>query len=139
MTDDEREPFGSSGATPHRLVVPDPDPVEISRRPAVWDNPRARIRASSMTFGLPGRITVTVLLLLVLVWLCWANIFGVVMYLMVLPIALRDVWRPAQLRRPAPPAMPQPLPRTAPRWYYDPISGAPSADPATGTSTERPT
>lgn len=100
-----------------------------------------------MTFGLTGRIVITVLLLLVLVVIAVGDAFGVPVYLIVLVWALRDVWAPARRPVPAPPRRPRAPGRVASddrpaaRWVYDEIPR--TASPAAtgyddGASRARP-
>jgi hypothetical protein len=99
-----------------------------------------------VTFGLTGRIVITVVLLLVLVGIAIGDAFGVPVYLIVLVWALRDVWAPARRPAPAPPrrrapGRGAPDDRPAARSVYDEIPR--TASPAAtgygdGASRARP-
>lgn len=64
-----------------------------------------RFGKTDVSFGLRGRIVLTVLLLLPLAWFVYLmqwmiGVGGLVIYgFVVLPLALRDVWKPVRRRR----------------------------------------
>ena len=66
--------------------------------------PSRRFAKTDTSFGLTGRIIMTVLLLIPLAWFIYLLQWliaagGLVIYgFVILPIALRDVWRPARRR-----------------------------------------
>ena len=127
VPDEPVRPPGASDGSPIRLgrpsgrpsaepVVP-PDALgdegarDRGARAPRWDNPRARTRASVTTFGLVGRVVLTVLLVAGLVLLVTGNLVffvaGAVPYLVVMVMVLRDVWKRAPIGAPAPPRAPR--------------------------------
>ena len=121
-----------------RYLAPPPRPTTTGLR---WDNRGGRYRKSAMSFGIVGRVVMTVFLVLVLLWLLVANVFVVPFYLIVMVWALRDVWVVAPVRRPVPIVAPRGATRTdggaapvAPgvpvaRPVYDPIPRRAPHDP----------
>jgi hypothetical protein len=123
--------------TPRYLSAP-PAPTTTGLR---WDNPGARYRKSAMSFGIVGRVVTTVILVLVLLWVCVANVFVVPLYLIVIVWALRDTWVTVPVRAPVPMVAPRGATRgtasAAPgvpiaRPVYDPIPRRAPDDPAVG-------
>ncbi len=70
-----------------------------------WDEKGARRRASATTFGLTGRIVITVVVVLLVVVLSYGNIFGIPLFLGAAAWLLRDLWAKG---RQAPPRAPVP-------------------------------
>jgi hypothetical protein len=80
-------------------------PVGGAHRPR-WDDRGARRRGSATSFGLTGRIVITVLFLLGLGWVVMGSVFsilGLPPYLIVMAWALRDVWQRVPVASPTPP------------------------------------
>ena len=126
--DPDRVPSGASGAVPVHLGVPTtprrsgaeappgtPPWLLPPPRPTVsalrWDNRGARRRRSSTTFGLPGRVVLTVLVVGFLAWLAVTNPLMSPMALPVVAWALKDVWTSVPVIAPEPPVRPQPQAR----------------------------
>jgi hypothetical protein len=75
-----------------------------------WDDRGARRRGSATSFGLTGRIVITVAFVLGLVWLAVAGLgsfLGIPAYLVLMSWALRDVWAKVPTPAPLPPAAAQ--------------------------------
>ena len=124
-------PPGASGAVPLRLGAPDtrrrsgaeapagtpaylappPPPTATGLR---WDNPGGWRRSSATTFGLPGRIVATTILMAFVLWMFLNNPLMAPIGLGVMLWALRDVWAKAPVRRPEPPVAPHAASRAAP-------------------------
>ena len=124
-------PSGASGAVPLRLgapqtprrsgsaappgtpayLEPPPPPRATGLR---WDNPGGWRRSSATTFGLPGRIVATVLLVAVVLWMFLNNPLMAPIGLGVMIWALRDVWATAPAPRPQPPVRHQDASRAVP-------------------------
>ena len=153
-------PPGASGAVPHRLgapatprrsgaeappgtsayLAPPPRPTATGLR---WDNPGGWRRSSATTFGLPGRIVATTILLAFVLWMFLNNPLMAPIGLGVLLWALRDVWAKAPVRRPEPPATPHAASRAsegaAIGWpsaqlLHDPVPPAPQDLPGRSVS-----
>jgi len=122
--DPQRVPSGASGALPVHLGLPTtprrsgheappgtPPWLEPPPRPTVsalrWDNRGARRRRSSTTFGLPGRVVLTVLVVGFLAWLAMNNPLMAPLGLPVVAWALKDVWAPVPGIAPEPIVKPQ--------------------------------
>jgi hypothetical protein len=87
----------------------DTPPVGGAHRPR-WDDRGARRRGSATSFGLTGRIVITVAFVLGLVWLAVASLgslLGIPAYLVLMTWALRDVWAKVPTPAPLPPAAAQ--------------------------------
>ncbi len=134
MSHAHEAPPGSSGAVPLRLGAPLPPDanqrlglVPVARPdtagPAMrvsWDNAGARRRATSMTFGITGRLVLTVLIIAFVLWLAETTLMvGAVLALPMVVWALRDVWAAAPRIIPTPPQAPEPLPRSSARSSFD--------------------
>lgn len=110
-------PAGSSGLVPLRAVASPSSaaqptgfvPGASTTTPAAtrlrWDEKGARRRASATTFGLTGRIVITVVVVLLVVVLSYGNIFGIPLFLGAAAWLLRDLWAKG---RQAPPRAPVP-------------------------------
>jgi len=120
--------------TPAYLAVP-PRPTATGLR---WDNPGGWRRSSATTFGLPGRIVATTILIAFVLWMVLTNPLMAPIGLAVTLWALRDVWAKAPVRRPEPPATPHAASRAtegvAIGWpsaqlLHDPVPPAPQELP----------
>ncbi len=118
-------PAGSSGLVPLRAVAAPPSPAEptgfvpgaSTSAPAAtrlrWDEKGARRRASATTFGLTGRIVITVVVVLLVVVLSYGNVFGIPLFLGAAAWLLRDLWAKGRQAPPRAPSSPSPRPRPA--------------------------
>jgi hypothetical protein len=104
-----------------------------------WDQPRARTRASATTFGLTGRVVITVVVVVVVAVLSYGNPFGIPLFLAASVWLLRDLWARASRAVPAPArgaapggpapgrslfATPEPPPPAAPSSFPPPTGPA---------------
>ena len=92
----------------------DNPPVGGAHRPR-WDDRGARRRGSATSFGLTGRVVITVAFALGLVWLAVASLgslLGIPAYLILMTWSLRDVWAKVPTPAPLPPAVAQSATRT---------------------------
>ena len=83
----------------------DTPPVGGAHRPR-WDDRGARRRGSATSFGLTGRIVITVAFVLGLVWMVMASVvsfIGLPAYLILMGWAMRDVWAKVPTPSPLPP------------------------------------
>jgi hypothetical protein len=87
----------------------DTPPVGGAHRPR-WDDRGARRRGSATSFGLTGRVVITVAFVLGLVWLAVASLgslLGIPAYVILMTWSLRDVWAKVPTPAPLPPAAAQ--------------------------------
>lgn len=109
-------PAGSSGLVPVRpgaapavpvapvgYVPGAPVPTSAPAR-LRWDEKGARRRASATTFGLTGRIVITVVVVLLVAVLSYGNVFGIPLFLAAAAWLLRDLWSKARVVPPRAPA-----------------------------------
>ena len=131
-------PDGSSGLVPARLGVPAPAPTGFvpgapvtASAPARmrWDEKRSRTRSSATTFGLTGRIVITVVVVLLVAVLSYGNPFGIPVFLIATAWLLRYLWARARHVPPKPP-----VPTTRPAAHpspcassFPPTSGPPAS------------
>jgi hypothetical protein len=92
-------------------------------RPLQWDQPRVlRVRSSQVTFGIFGRVVVT---LLILAFLAWLLLYSAPFILPALPMsvwALKDNWRRAPVRRAPEPTLVADGPRVVARNPFAPLA-----------------
>jgi hypothetical protein len=125
-------PDGSSGLVPARAGAPAAAPTGFVPGAAVttaaatrlrWDEKRSRTRASATTFGLTGRIVITVVVVAIVAVLSYGNPFGIPIFLAASAWLLRDLWARARRAAPRPPSpVVRPTPFTA-----APPAGPPAA------------
>lgn len=114
-----------------------PEPVAFTTAPPrhprpQWDQPRAqRLRGSQVTFGLVGRLVVTGLVVLFVLWMMNLGvfIFFLVPALPALVWFLKDNWRKAPERRAPEPTHVVEAPRTAARDPFGPLAADVAFDP----------
>lgn len=121
-------PDGSSGLVPARPGVPASAttgfvpgaPVAAAAPTRLrWDEKRSRTRSSATTFGLTGRIVITVVVLLLVAGLSYGNPFGIPIFLIAAAWLLRDLWARARHVPPKPPA-----PATRPAAHPSPFASS---------------
>lgn len=113
-------PAGSSGLVPLRApeapapapagFVPGAPNTAAAATRLRWDEKGARRRASVTTFGLTGRIVITVVVLLLVAVLSYGNPFGIPLFLGAAAWLLRDLWAKARVAPPRAPVR-APVPR----------------------------
>ena len=114
-----------------------PEPVAFSTPPPrhprpQWDQPRVqRLRGSQVTFGVVGRLVVTGLVVLFVLWMMNLGvfIFFLVPALPALVWLLKDNWRKAPDRRAPEPTHVGDAPRTAARDPFGPLAVDVAFDP----------
>lgn len=117
----DQPPAGSSGLVPLRpglagLASAPASTGFVPGRPVTagsatrvrWDDRGARRRASATTFGLTGRIVITVVVVLVVAVLSYGNVFGIPLFLAAAGWLLRDLWAKARVAPPRAPVAPTP-------------------------------
>jgi hypothetical protein len=99
-------------------------------RPLQWDQPRVqRVRSSQVTFGIFGRVVVT---LLILAFLAWLLVYSTPFIIPALPMsvwALKDNWRRAPERRAPEPTQVADGPRVVARDPFAPLAADVVFDP----------
>jgi ABC-type nitrate/sulfonate/bicarbonate transport system permease component len=94
---------------------------------ARWDRTGSRYGSGATSFGLTGRIVITVVTVLVGIWLAVTNVLGLGVFLLVAAWVLRDLWRPTHRPTPLPPSASAPA--SSQRFAQDastPFGGPPA-------------